>query len=192
MVLAALFASGTAALIYEVCWIRKASLVFGSTTFALSTVVAVFFLGMAAGSCVFGRVGPRLRHPLRVFGLLEVSLGVFALFTPVFFGWADALYGVLYRADPAFLSAHAIARAGLVGMIVFPPAVIMGATLPLYCRCYAEGVAGAGRRVGGLYGLNTLGAAVGAAPAGFVLQPPRRVGRGRHLPGGVCGVVGGR
>lgn len=191
MVLAALFASGTAALIYEVCWIRKASLVFGSTTFALSTVVAVFFLGMAAGSCVFGRVGPRLRHPLRVFGLLEVSLGVFALFTPVFFGWADALYGVLYRADPAFLSAHAIARAGLVGMIVFPPAVIMGATLPLYCRCYAEGVAGAGRRVGGLYGLNTLGAAVGAATAGFLLLPHLGLARSLQIAAGLSVLFGG-
>ncbi|MCA9290133.1 MAG: hypothetical protein KDA25_03330, partial [Phycisphaerales bacterium] len=32
--------SGFAGLVYEVCWIRMASLVFGSTTIALSTVLA--------------------------------------------------------------------------------------------------------------------------------------------------------
>jgi predicted membrane-bound spermidine synthase len=37
------FLSGFAGLVYEVSWIRKASLVFGSTTFAVSTVLAVFF-----------------------------------------------------------------------------------------------------------------------------------------------------
>jgi len=43
--LAAFFVSGLAGLVHEVCWIRRASLVFGSTTQALSTVLAVFFLG---------------------------------------------------------------------------------------------------------------------------------------------------
>ena len=56
MALGALFASGSAALMYQVCWIRKASLVFGSTTFAVSTVIAVFFLGLAWGSYLFGRL----------------------------------------------------------------------------------------------------------------------------------------
>ncbi len=45
--IACLFLSGAAGLIDEVCWIRKAGLVFGSTTYALSTVLAVFFLGLA-------------------------------------------------------------------------------------------------------------------------------------------------
>ena len=39
------FLSGFAGLVYEVSWIRKAALVFGSTTFAVSTVLAVFFSG---------------------------------------------------------------------------------------------------------------------------------------------------
>ena len=38
----ALFLSGFAALVYQVCWIRQASLVFASTTQALSTVRAAW------------------------------------------------------------------------------------------------------------------------------------------------------
>jgi spermidine synthase len=77
--LAAFFVSGFAGLVYEVCWIRRASLVFGSTTQALSTVLAVFFLGIAAGSVWFGERSRRIRRPLRVCGLLELGVAACAL-----------------------------------------------------------------------------------------------------------------
>ena len=65
-VLLALAASGFAALVYEICWIRRASLAFGSTTAAVSTVVGVFFLGLAVGSHGFGRVAARNTRPHRL------------------------------------------------------------------------------------------------------------------------------
>ena len=66
--------SGLLALTYEICWIRKASLVFGSATFALSTVLAVFFGGLALGSYLFGRFGSRTNRPLRLYALLEIGV----------------------------------------------------------------------------------------------------------------------
>ena len=51
---ACFFLSGFLALALEICWIRKASLVFGSASFALSTVLAVFFGGLAVGSYIAG------------------------------------------------------------------------------------------------------------------------------------------
>ncbi len=169
--LGALFGSGSAALMYELCWIRKASLVFGSTTFALSTVIAVFFLGLALGSYVFGKWAHRIERPLLWFAILEAALGLFALATPWIFHIADVLYGVVYRAAPERPWILGIARTGLVGSVILPATTIMGATLPLFCRRYAGGVVSMTRGVGFLYGLNTLGAAVGAAAAGFVLLP---------------------
>ena len=55
------FLSGAAGLIAEVCWIRRASLAFGSTTYALSTVLAVFFLGLTTGAFLAGERSPRVR-----------------------------------------------------------------------------------------------------------------------------------
>ena len=63
MLLAALAASGAAGLIYQICWIRSASLVVGSTTQALGIVLATFFGGLAVGSAVFGRVAVRTGRP---------------------------------------------------------------------------------------------------------------------------------
>ena len=64
--LACFFLSGFAGLVYEICWIRKASLVFGSTTLAVSTVLAVFFAGLAVGSWWIGRRAVKLSRPLRL------------------------------------------------------------------------------------------------------------------------------
>jgi spermidine synthase len=127
IVLGVLFTSGAAALIYQVCWIRTASLIFGSTTFAVSTVFAVFFLGLAVGSSLFGRVAHRTNRPLRLFALLEIGLGVFALVTPQLFSVADGIYGVAYRAMPDAPWLLGVVRTGLLGLVIVPATVLMGA-----------------------------------------------------------------
>ena len=164
------FLSGFAGLVYEVVWIRQASLLLGSTTFALSTVLAVFFLGLACGSYFFGRYGQQTDRPLLVFALVEIGLGLSALASPYAFELADILYGAVYQrlAEHAL---HFLTRIILVGFVVLPPTVLMGATLPLFCRQFVRSDAKIVRSVGLLYGINTLGAALGCVCAGFVLLP---------------------
>lgn len=168
--------SGAAGLIDEVVWIRKASLVFGSTTFAVSTVLAVFFGGLALGSELAGRLIQRVRRPLRTYALLELLLAALALLSLPAFGWLDAPYGALYRAlgggegtgDPVLLI---LARLLLTAVVLLPPTTAMGATLPLMVRRFVTADRDLSARVGFLYGLNTLGAAAGTLAAGFVLLP---------------------
>ncbi len=165
------FLSGFAGLVYEVVWIRQASLLFGSTTFALSTVLAVFFLGLACGSYLFGRYGQRTGHPLLVFALVEIGLGLSALASPYAFELADILYGTVYRSLAGYAILHFLTRIALVGFVILPPTVLMGATLPLFCRQFVRSDAKIVRSVGLLYGINTLGAALGCVCAGFVFLP---------------------
>ena len=165
------FLSGFAGLVYEVSWIRKASLVFGSTTFAISTVLAVFFLGLACGSYLFGRIGQRTLQPLRLYALIEVGLGLFAMASPYLLDFTESLYGPIYRA----LAGHAVilflVRGVLVSLVILPPTILMGSTLPLFCRQFVRSDAKVANSVGMLYGVNTLGAAVGCAAAGLFLLP---------------------
>ena len=51
----AIFISGASALIYQLIWVRLLGLVFGVSSFAVATVVAVFLLGLGLGSYFFGR-----------------------------------------------------------------------------------------------------------------------------------------
>lgn len=164
-----LFLSGALGLVYEVAWIRKASLVFGAASFALSTVLAVFFGGLALGSWLFGGFSGRVRRPLRVYGLLEVGIGLLAFASPLSFGAADAVYGWLYPVTYERFALLSALRLAGVSLVLLPPAVLMGGTLPLFVAQYVRSEHRIARSVGLLYAGNTVGAAVGCAVCGFFL-----------------------
>ncbi len=180
------FLSGFAGLVYEVAWIRRASLVFGSTTWALSTVLAVFFGGLALGSWLFGRWGQQARRPIRIYALLELGLAILALLSLWAFGLVDGIYGVAYRSAVTVTTDNTglhwltaggqltMVRVLLVALVLLPPTFLMGGTLPLFCRQFVLDGGRIIRNLGFLYGINTLGAMLGTLMAGFVLIP--RVG----------------
>ena len=165
------FASGFAGLSYEICWIRKACLIFGATILAMSTVTAVFFAGLAIGSYLFGRFSRRMRHPLKIYALLEFALGVIALCNPLLFSRAEQLYRSCYPSFMGSLALLSLTRMALVTVLILPPTILMGATLPLFCRYFVVSKDKISLSVALLYGLNTLGAMVGCAVTGFVLIP---------------------
>ena len=182
--------SGFAALVCEVCWIRKASLVFGSATLALSTVVAVFFLGLAIGSYLFGRVAQRTHRPLVVYAMLEVILAALAFASPWLFDGVDGLYGMVYQTLGDHSSMLFGVRFALVSLVLLPPTILMGGSLPLFCRQFVDDESNITRSVGMLYGINTLGAAVGCAATGFFLIPTIGVNLSIWLAAGVSAVAG--
>ena len=184
------FISGFVGLVYEICWIRKASLAFGATTFAVSTVVAVFFGGLAIGSYFFGRYSQKTLRPLKVYALLEIGLGVMGLLSPAAFVWADKFYGLFYPAIMHNFVVLSLVRLALMTVLVLPPTILMGATLPLFCRQYVVARNRISLSVGLLYSLNTLGAAIGALVCGFYLIPHIGVNKSIWLGGFVNILVG--
>jgi spermidine synthase len=76
-VVACFFLSGATGLVYEVLWIRMLGLVFGHTVFAVTTVLTAFMAGLGLGSWIFGRTADRQPRPLRLYGLLEIGVGLF-------------------------------------------------------------------------------------------------------------------
>lgn len=69
------FLSGAGSLVYEVVWLRWLTLVFGATTLAISTTLAAFMGGLAAGSWAGGRLATRVRRPVVAYGVLESGSG---------------------------------------------------------------------------------------------------------------------
>lgn len=131
----------------------------------------MFFGGLAVGSYVFGRYSQKTLRPLRVYALLEVGLGVMGLLSPAAFVWTDKFYGVFYPSIMHNFVVLSLVRLGLVTVLVLPPTILMGATLPLFCRQYVVARNRISLSVGSLYGLNTFGAAIGALVCGFYLIP---------------------
>ena len=163
------FLSGFTGLVYEICWIRKSSLVFGNTIFAVSTVVAIFFSGLALGSYLFGRLSLKESRPVRVYSFLEIGVGIFAVATIVLFNMLQNLYSAWYPFVFENFFILSLIRFLFITIIVLPPAILMGGTLPLFCRQYVNQEERIGFSVGLLYALNTLGAVIGALICGFFM-----------------------
>ena len=163
------FLSGISGLMYEVVWVRMLTRVLGSTVYATSTVLAAFMAGLALGSFLSGRFVDRAVRPLRWYALLELGIGLAALYSLALPDQLLPLYRKIYEWAGGV---RAILTAGqvVVAMIVLlVPTALMGATLPTLCAYGARRHADFGRCVGVLYGLNSLGALVGVLASGFVL-----------------------
>src|SRR5947208_3041147 len=82
VVLICFFLSGASGLILELLWTRMLTLVFGSTTLAISTVLTAFMGGLGLGSYLAGRLADRLRDPVRASALADAATGAYGLQVP--------------------------------------------------------------------------------------------------------------
>jgi len=164
--------SGASGLVYEVLWTRRLTHIFGSTTLAVSTVLAAFMGGLAAGSYLLGGWADRHRdRALRTYGLLEIAIGILALAVPALLKAVEAVYLAVAPALERVPMAFFIVQFVLVGLVLVLPCVLMGGTLPILARWLVGREEEIGARVGGLYAANTLGAAIGTASATYFLLP---------------------
>ena len=103
------FISGAAALIYEVMWVRLLGIVFGQTTYAISTVLAAYMAGLGLGSYVMGKISEKinaltsaiqpltdLTHPLndQLLQVKNLKNGVLDSLKSVADMYADTTYGI--------------------------------------------------------------------------------------------------
>jgi spermidine synthase len=164
-VLLVLFAaSGCAALIYEIVWLQMLELVLGSSAASVGVLLGTFMGGMCLGSLALARVVSRQRHPLRVYALLEVAIGV----SGVLMLGAMPLVQWVYAAAVGHGVPGLLLRALFAAICLLPPTVMMGATLPAVSRWVEMSPRGVSW-LGTLYGANTLGAVFGCLFSGFYL-----------------------
>lgn len=165
------FFSGAAALIYEVLWLKDLSRLFGVSAYAASATLAAFFLGIALGSYFWGKKVSSIRNPLRLYAYLELGIAASALLYFAIFAVYRFVYRGLYEeignSDVIWLTVKFV----LAMLILVPPAIFMGGTLPVMGQFLAPRADLLGKRVSLLYAINTFGAALGAFLAGFYLPP---------------------
>jgi len=163
--------SGACGLIYENLWFKVLRLIFGNTTFALSTVLAAFMSGLAIGSWFWGRVIDRKGNPLILYGILECVIGVWCYATPFFKHFIEVLYVGFYQAGHPSFYVLSLFRFLLSFILLLVPTICMGGTLPVLSKFYALDRQQAAKSVSVLYAINTLGAIAGVIVSGFVLFP---------------------
>jgi len=171
-VLVALFlVSGGTSLVYETIWARQLHLALGASQLAICAVLASFMGGLAIGSFLSGRWAQRCKRPLLVYAILEASIGIYAIIFPAALKIAISTYSSFWVSVSPGPTLFTLVQFLILAILLLPPTVCMGATLPLLVRFASEGSSSTGRMVGRLYGANTLGAVIGTALAGFVMLP---------------------
>lgn len=151
--------SGAAGLIYQIIWERLLGLYFGVTMVSITLIVAAYMGGLGLGSLVGGQIARRLKSTLLAYGLLEIGIGVFGIFSPMLINGIGRL-----TAGSPYILVFLLSFA-----LLLIPTFLMGMTLPLLSQSFIHRIDNAGQVIGLLYGINTLGAAFGAFLAGYVL-----------------------
>ncbi len=168
LILGFFFLTGLTGLAYELVWIRLLILAFGSTQFAVTTVLVTFMAGLALGSFIFGRFVDKYHSPLKVYAGIEILLGIYCILSPLVFSLVREIY--LFTSPSTAAGVHAGFEASqfmLSFLALIVPTTLMGGTLPVLVKYLASASGRVGFHTAVPYSVNTLGAVTGCLFTGF-------------------------
>ncbi len=149
--------SGATGLVYEIAWFKRLALILGNSGLAQAAVLGAFLGGLALGNAFLGKRAGASENPLRLYGFLELAIGLLGAASP----WLMDRAGTLGPA-PAFL---------LGSGTILAAAALMGGTLPALVRHASAALADLESSLSFLYFANCAGAVAGCLAAGFLLIP---------------------
>ncbi|MCL4677120.1 MAG: fused MFS/spermidine synthase [Alphaproteobacteria bacterium] len=158
--------SGLAALSWQVLWQLKASLALGVSAWGTAVTLAVTMGGMCIGALITGRILEHTNNtrPLRLYGVMECIIGISGLFLNSAFQIVERVDTEFYQASPELAgTVYLLGIASSFGI----QAIFLGATVPVIGLMARQSQV----PIATLYGLNTLGAALGALLSAFLFIP---------------------
>ena len=190
---AAVFVTGFLALAYEIIWFRIAGVLIKDTSYAFSSILAVYLVGVAFGSKAMDHYLRRWPNVSRknLFFIAQALIGLYVV-------GSVSVFPFLARSTPIEVLVHGSFNINLhptlpslsdglrenlsnlwscIDIFVWPaffclvPTLLMGATFPLLSVLAGSSEGREGRIVGKLYFWNILGNVAGGLGASFVLLP---------------------
>ena len=162
--------SGTAALTYEIAWMRELSSMFGATAYASGILLAAFMTGLGLGALLGSRVARTADHPLRSAAHAELAVALCSLITLVALRVLPGTYFDLVKMTSMSGAAFLALQFAVAFIVMLPPTIAMGATYPLAIEALARRQA-LGNWAGRLYSTNTAGAIAGSLMTSFLIIP---------------------
>jgi spermidine synthase len=150
---------GVGAMLLEIGWTRLYGMVLLRTEYVLAVILAVYLSGIGAGSLLAHHL--KSRRWLTVLPVMSAMAAVGTLWAlPSISLWAE-------NHEFSSLSAALWMEGAILALITLPTTLILGAWLPVLARQHGdEDFTGPA-----FYGVNSIGAALGALVGGFALLP---------------------
>jgi spermidine synthase len=167
---AVLTASGAIALASEVLWTRTLETLVGSSTYAFSTIVLLYLVGIAAGSWLMSLVVNRLKHAPLWMIAIQAGMGIWIFIALFLFQLIIGAVSV-YKGEMVPLSIMFLNYLKVM-VVLLPLSLLSGACFPLATRIInprsedAQGIL-----IAKAYAWNTVGAMAGSLIAGFAIAP---------------------
>ena len=167
--LAAYFATGLAALVYEIAYTDALFLGFGSSLFAYTTILCVFLAGFGIGSIAISRLRLKLSSA-EAFVWMQFIIAAWALLFIIMLNSSSLLQFMLFTSVRDHYLIFVMLRFAFIFAFLLVPAAMMGASFPVVASLIAhrENFASDISRI---FAINTAGAITGSLLAGFVLIP---------------------
>jgi predicted membrane-bound spermidine synthase len=188
--------SGFLSLSLEIIWFRLLGVMMKSTAFTFGTLLGIYLAGLGIGAAVGGSIATRVRRPARwllalqagivVYATLSVTLLVFGLSRWHLLEWYSGYFraydalnvrGLLADTQPAGSAsgithlAWQFVRVYLLppAVLVLPPTIMAGLSVPLLQRLVQTELTRLGRRVGVVVAANIFGSTLGVFLTGWTL-----------------------
>ena len=157
------FVCGAVVMVYEIIGSRIVSPFIGTSTYVWTSLIGVILGSLSLGYWLGGRVADR-RPDAKILALVVfISGGMIALTILI----KDVILAAV-ASMPTGLEIKSVVAA----ILLFAPAsVALGFVTPYAVRLKMQSVSDAGKTVGRLYALSTVGSIAGTFAAGFVLIP---------------------
>ena len=150
---------GACAMMLEIGWTRLFGMVMLRTEYVMAIILAVYLTGIGFGSLIARRLNTDVWYA--VFACLTAAGGIATVWAlPTVSSWLE-------QAGFASLAGASFMQGGVLALLTLPVTLCLGAWLPLLARRLGD----QGYQGVRLYGVNSLGAALGSLLAGFALLP---------------------
>ena len=161
--------SGLTAMAYENIWTRVLTMIVGTTVYAFTTMLAAVLMGLVIGNGLFLFIRPR--RPAILLAGAQVIIGLWVLLVTPHFDQIPFVFLKVFNWTHYNWAFFQIARFLLLFLLLIIPTTLMGLSFPLAVRIVVRRTGESGRKIGALYGFNTIGAIAGSFLGAFILIP---------------------
>jgi spermidine synthase len=162
--------SGFSAMALEVAWTRALHMVFGITTYAFTTMLASFLLGIVIGSALISRYIERVKNLPLLLAYIEMGAGFTALLFSRFIDLLPIVFLWLFKFTGGSFYLFYLTQFIICSLVLIIPTSLFGASFPVATRIALRSREQFAGGVGKVYAFNTLGNIFGSFFAGFFLM----------------------
>ncbi len=165
-------------------------MVMGNTHYSVAAVLTTFMGGLALGSILGGKIADKFPKPIKVYGILEILIGLFCILVPYLIDWSLPFLKWIYANYQGRYLQASFFRFLVSSFILIVPTVLMGATLPVISKFFSRNDETVGQDSGLAYAANTFGAVAGALGSAFIIMPTFGLQKSIWLAAGVNLIIG--